>query len=407
MGLRDEARAIAPDLVELRREFHRDPEVGLALPRTQERVLRALDGLPLEITTGSATTSVTAVLRGGRREERDPTTVLLRGDMDGLPVLEETGLEFAATNGAMHACGHDLHMTNLVGAARLLSRHREDLCGDVVFMFQPGEEGWDGAGVMIGEGILDAAGRRADHAYAMHVFSAQLPTGLFVCRPGAMLSASYRLDIDVRGAGGHGSMPHAANDPVTAGAEIVLALQTMVTRGIDMFDPAVVTVGVFRAGSARNVIPDTARLEATVRCFSAAAEARLAELIPRVVDGVAASHGVTAEIDFANQYPPTINDPAEVDFCAALVRDLLGPERYAPLERPISGSEDFSRVLAEIPGAFLGIGACPPGLDPATAPMNHSPRAQFTDDVLADCAAGYAGLAMRRLEQTSSQGGAS
>ncbi|WP_347350687.1 M20 family metallopeptidase [Intrasporangium sp.] len=407
MDLREEARAMQGELVGLRRQFHQDPEVGLHLPRTQQRVLQALEGLPLEISTGTETTSVTAVLRGGRRSEADPATVLLRGDMDGLPVQEETGLEFASTNGAMHGCGHDLHTTNLIGAARLLSRHRESLPGDVVFMFQPGEEGYDGAGVMIREGVLDAAGKRADYAYAMHVFSAMMPTGAFVCRPGAMLSASYRLDITVQGAGGHGSMPHAAHDPVTAAAEMVLALQTMITRGMNMFDPVVLTVGVFRAGTARNVIPDTAELNATVRCFSPAAEARLTELIPRVVNGVAASHGVTAEILFENQYPPTINDPGEVDFSAGVVRELLGAERYAGLDEPISGSEDFSRVLAEVPGAFLGVGACMPGLDPATAPMNHSPLAQFDDTVLADCVAVYAGLAVHRLARASEQGATS
>ncbi|MDN5796500.1 MAG: M20 family metallopeptidase [Intrasporangium sp.] len=404
MDLRDDARTMQPDLVELRRQFHRDPEVGLQLPRTQDRVLQALEGLPLEISTGTSTTSVTAVLRGGQRNESGTTTVLLRGDMDGLPVQEETGLEFASSNGAMHACGHDLHTTNLIGAARLLSRHRESLLGDVVFMFQPGEEGCDGAGAMIAEGVLDAAGKRADYAYAMHVFSAQMPTGLFVCRPGPMLSASYCLDITVQGAGGHGSMPYAAHDPVTAAAEIVLALQTMITRGINMFDPVVLTVGIFQAGTARNVIPDTARLEATVRCFTPAAEARLEELIPRVVNGVAASHGVTAEIDFHNQYPPTVNNPDEVAFAAEVIADVLGQQRYAPLDQPISGSEDFSRVLAEVPGAFIGVGACLPDVDPATAPMNHSSRAQFDDAVLSDCVAGYAALAVHRLEQASTEG---
>lgn len=407
MDLVADARGMQNDLVELRRQFHRDPEVGLQLPRTQERVLQSLEGLPLEISTGSSTTSVTAVLRGGQRDESDPATVLLRGDMDGLPVAEESGLEFASTNGAMHACGHDLHITNLIGAARLLSRHREGLRGDVVFMFQPGEEGWDGAGAMIAEGVLDAAGNRADHAYAMHVFSAQMPNGAFLSRPGPMLSASYGLDITIQGSGGHGSMPYAAKDPVTAGAEMVLALQTMITRGMNMFDPAVISVGVFQAGTASNVIPDTARLAATVRCFSPEAESRLSELIPRVLNGVAASHGVTAEIDFYNQYPPTVNNPAEVDFAEDVVRDLLGKERYAALDQPIAGSEDFSRVLAEVPGAFIGVGACPPGQDPATAPMNHSPRAQFDDAVLADCVAVYAGLAIHRLELTSSEGATS
>src|SRR5689334_15424052 len=163
MDLRDEARSMQDDLAVMRRTLHREPEIGLDLPRTQERVLEALSGLPLEIDVGKSTTSVTAVLRGGERRASDPTTVLLRGDMDALPVDEEVDVDFAAVNGGMHACGHDLHTTALIGAARILAQHREQLGGDVVFMFQPGEEGWDGVGTMISEGVLEAAGKRADH----------------------------------------------------------------------------------------------------------------------------------------------------------------------------------------------------------------------------------------------------
>ncbi|TFV61829.1 amidohydrolase [Geodermatophilus sp. DF01-2] len=400
MDLLDDARSLHPDLVRLRRALHREPEVGLVLPRTQERVLEALAGLPLEISTGDAATSVTAVLRGGRRTT-SPTTVLLRGDMDALPVTEERSGTDAddhlATNGAMHACGHDLHTAALVGAARLLSGHRDTLTGDVVFMFQPGEEGWDGAGTMITEGVLDAAGRRADHAYALHVFSNLVPSGLVASRPGTLLSASHGLEVTVRGAGGHGSTPHTAKDPVVAAAEMITALQTMVTRTFDVFDPVVVTVGVVSAGTARNVIPDTARFSATVRRFSEANEARLATAIPRVLEGVAAAHGVDVDIAFTGEYPLTVNDAAEVDYASGVVRELLGEERYLEAPTPVNGSEDFSRVLQAVPGAFLGLGACLPGLDPATAPMNHSPRARFDEAVLPDAAAIYAGLAVGRL----------
>ena len=204
MNFRDDAVAMQEDLVELRKQLHREPEIGLHLPRTQERVLAEIDGLGLEVTTGAETTSVVAVLRGGARDASGPKTVLLRGDMDALPVDEQTGLDFAATNGAMHACGHDLHTAALVGAARLLARHRDALKGDVVFMFQPGEEGFDGAGVMIREGVLAASGRPVDAAYAMHVFSSLVPPGMFCSRPGTILSASHGLFVSVRGAGGHG-----------------------------------------------------------------------------------------------------------------------------------------------------------------------------------------------------------
>ena len=243
--IRDDSTALQDDLVQLRRTLHADPETGLDLPRTQEHVLAALQGLPLEVTTGTDTTSVVAVLRGGAtRRTATPRTVLLRGDMDALPVVEETGEDFAATNGAMHACGHDLHTTALVGAAKLLAQHRDQVAGDVVFMFQPGEEGFDGAAVMLDEGVLDAAGTRVDQAFAIHVFSNLMPTGIFISSPGTILAASHGLRVTVRGEGGHGASPHHARDPISAAADMVTSLQTMITRTFDVFDPVVLSVGV-------------------------------------------------------------------------------------------------------------------------------------------------------------------
>ncbi len=398
MNLYDDAHSMAGDLAELRKRLHAEPEIGLDLPRTQEQVLRELDGLGLEISTGTDTTSVTAVLRGGARNADDPRTVLLRADMDALPVAEETGLDFASTNGAMHACGHDLHTTGLIGGARLLAQHRDRLRGDVVLMFQPGEEGWDGAGVMIREGVLDAAGRRADAAYGMHVFSAMLPSARFASRPGSMMSASHHLSVVVRGQGGHGSTPHRAKDPIAATAEMITSLQTMVTRRFDIFDPVVVTVGVIEGGTRRNIIPDTARFEATVRRFSEASLERLVEGIDDTLRGVARAHGLEVDYEFSGEYPLTVNTAAEVDFGAGVVREVLGEERYEELPAPIAGSEDFSRVLDAVPGAFIAIGAVPEGLDPDTAPTNHSPRADFDPGVLPDAAAVYAELAVRKLE---------
>ena len=395
--IRSDATALQDDLVQLRRTLHASPELGLDLPRTQEHVLTALHGLPLEVRTGTGTTSVVAVLRGGASTAAEPPTVLLRGDMDALPVVEETGEEFASTNGAMHACGHDLHTTALVGAARLLAQHRDQLAGDVVFMFQPGEEGCDGAAVMLREGVLEAAGRRVDHAFGLHVFSTLLPAGLFVSRPGPMLAASDGLRVTVRGAGGHGSMPNLARDPITAAAEMITSLQTMVTRTFDIFDPVVLSVGVIRGGTAPNVIPDTTTFEATVRRFSEENAERLRSGIGRVLDGVAAAHDVAVEWEFTGGYPLTVNDAEQTAFAADVIRELVGEERYMELQRPFSGSEDFSRVLAAVPGAFVGLGACPPDLDPQQAPMNHSPRARFDDSVLGDAAAVYAGLAAQRL----------
>ncbi len=405
MTVSDDARGLLDELVHLRRELHQMPEVGLRVPRTQERVLQALDGLPLEVRTGTSTTSVTAVLRGGGggpaaeagvgRGHRP--VVLLRGDMDALPVAERTGLDYAATGGTMHACGHDLHTSMLVGAAHLLSAARGQLAGDVVLMFQPGEEGYDGAGHMIAEGVLDAAGRRADAAYALHVASSMLPAATFSSRPGTMMAAADILHVTVRGAGGHGSAPHRALDPIPAACEMVTALQTFVTRTFDVFDPVVITVGAFHAGTAHNVIPDTATFEATIRSFSPAAHARVLDESVRVVRGIAAAHQLDVDVEAEELFPVTVNSPAGVDVVEKVVKEALGEQRWLEMPFPLTGSEDFSRVLEAVPGAMVFLGAHLPGVDPETAPFNHSPLAAFDDSVLADGAAAYAALALAHL----------
>jgi amidohydrolase len=390
----DDAVAISGELTELRRAIHREPEIGFELPRTQEKVLAALDGLPLEITTGRALSSVTAVLRGGR----PGGTVLLRGDMDALPVTERTGLAYASqVNGAMHACGHDLHTAMLAGAARLLASRRAELAGNVIFMFQPGEEGGGGAQVMISEGVLDAAGPRPVAAFALHVASSLLPLGMYTARDGTMLAAADTLEITVHGRGGHGSQPHLAADPIPAACEIVTALQTLVTRRFDVFDPVVITVGSFHAGTASNVIPDQAELAVTVRSFSPRARAAAQDAALRLVRDIASAHGLSATAEFVDGYPVTVNDADEVTFASRVVAGLFGSERFLRTPNPISGSEDFSYVLEQVPGAFIMLGACPPDADPATAPFNHSAEAVFDDAVLADGTTLLAELALRRL----------
>jgi amidohydrolase len=406
------AHELTDRLVALRRRLHRDPEIGLDLPGTQAAVLDALAGLPLEVTCGRRSSSVTAVLRGrdarSSGSSRGPSrrrTVLLRADMDALPVVETTGLPFASTRpGAMHACGHDLHTAMLVGAAHLLAARRDELDGDVVLMFQPGEEGYEGARTMIEEGVLDAAGSRVDAAYALHVFSA-LATGVHT-RPGTITAASAALRVTVRGRGGHASAPHRAADPVPATAEMITALQTLVTRRIDVFDPAVITVGTLRAGTRGNVIPDTAEFEATVRSFSSATAESIRTCVTTLIGGIAAAHGLEADVRVEPQRPATVNDPAEAGFAAGIAADLLGPSRYAALEHPLAGSEDFSRVLAEVPGAFVALGATPAGTDPGTAPDNHSGAADFDESTVPEGAALYAELARRRVRTTADQHGA-
>ena len=395
MSIRSDAVELAPELVALRRELHQIPEIGLRLPLTQERVLAALDGLPLEITTGTDVSSVTAVLRGGRAGP----AVLLRGDMDALPVTERTGLDFTSKHeGVMHACGHDLHTAGLVGAARLLAARRTELPGDVVFMFQPGEEGWDGAGHMIREGVLTAAGQTVAAAYGLHVLSADIPKHQFSGRPGPLMAASDALYVRVVGAGAHGSRPAGGLDPIPAACEMVTALQTMVTRRFDVFDPVVLTVGMIKGGTRKNIIPDDVSFEATVRSFSTAARERIMRESVRVCEDIARAHGLRAEARFEGEYPATVNNAEHHEFVADTVRDLFGDERFTEMEFPETGSEDFSRVLNEVPGAYVFLGATE-AADPETAPTNHSPLATFDDAVLPDGAALLAELAVRRLNQ--------
>jgi amidohydrolase len=387
---------VSADLLDLttrfRRDLHAAPEVGLDLPRTQEKVLAALDGLPLEISTGQSSTSVTAVLRGGQ----PGPTVLIRGDMDALPVAEKTGQPFAAQNGNMHACGHDLHTAMLVGAAHLLVDARSRLAGDVVLMFQPGEEGFDGAGHMLAEGVLEASGSTPVAAYALHVTSSTFPSGVLAGRGGPTMAAADKLLVTVHGQGGHGSSPYRAKDPVLAAAAIATALELAVTREFDVFDPVVVTVGQIHGGTAHNVIPDVAFLECTVRSFSVAAKEKLEVVLPRVCRGIALAHGVEVDVDYVTLFPPTISDVDEAAWALQLGRDALGVDRVLEMAHPLAGSEDFSRVLDLVPGAMLFLGATLG--DPATAPFNHAPEADFDEAVLPVGAQLYATLAEERLK---------
>jgi hippurate hydrolase len=404
--LRSDVAELEADVVELRHRLHRRPEIGLQLPETQRMVLDALAGLPLEISTGTSCSSVTAVLRGTGTAGAEGTggdggprpAVLLRGDMDALPVQEATGVEFASMiEGAMHACSHDLHTAMLVGAARLLSAHRDALAGDVVFMFQPGEEGWDGAGHMLAEGVLDVAGPRVQRAYGVHVIAGKLPRYQFTTRPGTLMAASDGLMVTVRGAGGHGSAPHRAKDPVSVTAEMITALQAMVTRQFDIFDPVVITVGSFHAGTRRNIIPEQAVFDATVRSFSRAARARVQEASVRLCEAIAAAHGLEADARYSAEYPVTVNNAAQTAFATGVVTDVFGEDRFTPMPDPEAGAEDFSRVLEEVPGCYLFLGACP-GDDYDAAADNHSPHALFDDAVMTDGCLLHANLAIRALE---------
>ena len=389
--LLQDAGSLRERLVRLRRELHSHPETGLRLPRTQQLVLRDLDGLDIGIQVGTRLDSVTAVVQG----TRTGPAVLLRADMDALPVGEETRIEYGSRRaGFMHACGHDLHTAALVGAAHLLAERRDTFAGSVVLMFQPGEEGHGGAGHMITEGVLDAAGRRVEAAYGLHVASS-VRRGVFSSRPGTLMAASDALTITARGAGTHAAMPHLGRDPITAAAELCRALHGTVARRFDPFDPVVVSVGSLHGGTGRTILPDTVVLEATVRSFSVAARLQARNEIERLCYGIGAAFGVDIEVDYVPEYPPTVNDPVHYYQARRVLGALFGDGRFYEEHRPFPTSDDFARVLAEVPGCYVFLGAGPADGGPAHA--NHSSRAVFDDTVLPDAAAAYAALALNAL----------
>ena len=384
---------LQPDTVALRRRLHRRPEVGLTLPETQATVLEAIDGLPLRVTRGTAVSSVVGVLEGAR----PGPAVLLRGDMDALPMPEDTGLDFASeVPGVMHACGHDTHVAMLVGAAKLLSARRDRLAGRVVFMWQPGEEGFGGAPIMIEEGVLEAAGQPVGSAFALHI-TTQLASGVVGVRRGSAMASSDTLRIVVTGRGGHASNPSAALDPIPVACAIVQAIQTMVTREVSVFEPAVVTIARIAAGTTDNVIPETAEMLGTMRTLSEETRAAVKDRLHRLVPAIAAGHGATAELWIEEGYPVTVNSDGAADLVHATTVGLVGPDR-ARLERdPIMGAEDWSYVLQRVPGAMTWLGACPPGSDPEVAPTNHSNRVIFDEDAMAVGVATHAAVALAAL----------
>lgn len=365
-GLLEEARGLLDGTIELRRRLHRHPEIGLELPRTQQAVLDALAGLPLAIRTGRQTTSVIATLDGAR----PGPTVLLRADMDALPLTEDTGLPFASeVPGAMHACGHDTHVAMLVGAARMLTARRASLAGRVLFMFQPGEEGYHGARVMLEEGLLDG-GTPPAFAFGLHA-GARYAAGVVATRPGPLLASGDTVRIVVRGQGGHASAPHDCLDPIPIACEMVQAFQTLVTRRVNAFDPAIVTIAKIEAGTTRNVIPETAHLLGTIRTVSEHTRTSVLDGVRRVADGVAAAHGAEASVELIRGYPVTVNDADGAARVLRVATALLGAERVQALAHPIMGSEDFSYVLERVPGAFAFLGTRP---DSGPAHPNHSNR---------------------------------
>lgn len=392
-ALRAAAEAILPEVNDVRRRLHRRPEIGLQLPGTQSVVIDALRALGLEPRPGGTTTSVVATIDGAR----PGPTILLRADMDGLPLHEETGLDFASeVDGAMHGCGHDTHVAMLLGAARLLMERHEALAGRVLLMFQPGEEGYHGARFMLEEGLLEEGPHGAggvERAVALHI-STRYPAGTVALRPGAMLASADAIKGSVVGRGGHASTPHLALDPVYVTAEFIVALQSVVSRRVDAFDPAIVSITRLAGGTTNNIIPESVAFEGTIRTVSEGARAQVGDWVRQVAAGVAATHGATIDLEIVPGYPVTLNDPASVAWFRELAVAVAGAPAVRDLDAPVMGAEDFSYVLQRVPGLLAFVGARPASEDPATAPQNHSNRVVFDEPSMALGVALYAAAAL-------------
>ena len=397
-ALVEEASKYLDVLQGIRRDLHQIPEFALDLPKTQARILASIHGLG-EITLGKKLSSIALLIKGAH----PGPTVLLRADMDALAVQEDTSEDFKSTNGYMHACGHDLHMAMGIGAAHLVATHKDKLHGDVVVWFQPGEEGHDGAGVMLEEGAHLISGNKPIAAYGLHVFSAMLPNRVFASRPGTMMASAGDLIVKVTGAGGHGSSPWMANDPITPLVEVISGMQTFLNKRLNAFDPVIVNVGWLDAGDTHttNVIPETASFGATVRTFSREHFAKLRDVVPEFLAGVAKSYGVTIEHEFSTATKVLINDVDAVARVERVVKDTFGPQRYFDMPTPMAGGEDMASIIEEMGGAFVFLGAHKPGVDFMTAAVNHSNKAEFDDTVLADGAALLAAMAFDHLSEPS------
>ncbi len=389
--LLQDARGIADRITALRRAIHAEPELGLETPKTLAKVRAELADLPLQWREGSTCTGAVAVLNTGK----EGRSVLLRGDMDALPMEEHTGLPFASTvAGRMHACGHDTHTAMLAGAARVLAARADSLPGEVRFMFQPGEEGYHGARFMIDEGLLDPM---PEAAFALHIMP-NAPHGTIASRAGTLLASADMLEIVVEGRGGHASMPHDTRDPVPVACEIVTALQTMVTRRFNAHEAMIVTITQLEAANAHNIIPERALLKGTIRTLTAERRREVWNAIKTLAENIAQAHECDADVTITQGFPPTVNDARAVALAERVTTSLPHGE-YRNLEVPIMGAEDFSYVLEKVPGAMAFLGVAESGADWWQCCGIHSSHMMVDETVLPRGTAFLAGCATRFLER--------
>ncbi|HJV26150.1 MAG TPA: M20 aminoacylase family protein [Aromatoleum sp.] len=389
MSINDTIRRCQPRLVEIRRDIHAHPELAFAEHRTAELVAAHLERLGLEVHRNVGGTGVVGTLRSGRGLR----AIGLRADMDALPIQERNEfLHKSRHQGCMHACGHDGHTTMLLGAAEVLAAH-PDFDGTVHFVFQPAEEGEGGADAMVNDGLFDRF--PMESIFGLHNWPG-LPAGQFAVHPGPVMASADRFDIEIRGHGAHAAMPHLGTDSIVAGAALVQAIQSIVSRTLDPTDSAVVSVTQFHAGEAYNVIPDRAQLCGTVRAFSEAVQERVEASLQRLCDGVAAAQGVEIDLAYRRGYPPTINTADEAAVCAEAAAAVAGgAPGVITNARPSMGAEDFAYYLRHKPGCYVWLGNGP-GEGGCTL---HNPHYDFNDEVMPVGVAYWVELARRILQR--------
>lgn len=393
--LKTEAQALQPQLVAWRRDFHMHPELGFQEVRTAGAVADHLRTLGLEIATGVGKTGVVALVEPDSLPA-DAPTVMLRFDMDALPIEEENDVPYRSqTPGVMHACGHDGHTAIGMGVAQVLARHRNALAGRVKLVFQPAEEGLGGALAMIADGALDAP--KPSAAFGLHLWS-RLPLDQIVVQPGPLMAGADKINLVVEGVGGHGAMPHETIDAIVAASQIVLAWQTIVARSVDPMTPAVITVGSFHAGSAANVIAERAELACSIRSFDLETRDLLVRRMREVAEGICAAHGARCDLTFTAGVLPTINSEEGAALMRDVAADLFGAEKLAT-QKPAMVGEDMSEFLMRAPGCFVFVGANDPD-GPLNSP-HHSPTFDFDERMLSTGVALLASTAATYLQRVA------
>jgi amidohydrolase len=360
-----------PEIAAWRRDIHAHPELQFDVHRTAGVVAEKLKAFGCdEVATGIGRTGVVGVIRG--KKGAAEKVIGLRADMDALPITEITGLPYASTNsGKMHACGHDGHTAMLLGAAKYLAETR-NFAGTAVVIFQPAEEGGGGGREMVKEGMMDRF--KIEEVYGMHNYPG-LPVGDFAIRPGAMMASADRLYIDIEGLGGHAARPHVSIDTVLVGAQIINQIQSIVARNVDPLESAVISITQFHAGTADNIIPQTAKLSGTARTLDPAVRDLVEKRLHEVIEGTAALYGAKAKLVYKRDYPVTRNHERQTAFAAEIARDVVGKDRVDDAVPPVMGAEDFSYMLEARPGAFIFVG------NGDTAGLHH-PAYDFNDELI-------------------------